>query len=61
MSNTDYELNLDEWEQKLAQAIESQYPEEFRKMVIDVAVNLEGKVKENTPVKTSHLQNEWHI
>ena len=61
MSNTDYELNLDEWEQRLAKSIESQYPEEFRRMVIDVAVNLEGKVKENTPVKTSHLQNEWHI
>lgn len=61
MSNTDYELNLDEWEQRLAKSIESQYPEEIRRMVIDVAVNLEGKVKENTPVKTSHLQNEWHI
>ena len=31
-------FSLDLWEQRLAQAVEKQYPEEFRKMVIDVAV-----------------------
>lgn len=62
MSDTDYRFDgLDEWEQRLSQVIESQYPEEFRKMVIEVAVRLEEKVKENTPVKTSHLQDEWHM
>lgn len=30
-------------------------------MVIDLAVQLQGKVKDNTPVKTGHLRNEWHI
>lgn len=58
----EYEFDgLDLWEQRLAQAIEKQYPEEFRKMVIDVAVELEGRVKERTPVKTGHLRREWHV
>ncbi len=62
MSNTEYTFDgLDEWEKKLAQVIENQYPEEFRRMVIDVAVQLQGKVKENTPVQTGHLRREWHI
>ena len=30
-------------------------------MVIDLAVQLQGKVKDNTPVKTGHLRNEWHV
>ena len=58
----EYEFDgLDLWEQRLAQAVEKQYPEEFRKMVIDVAVELEGRVKERTPVKTGHLRREWHV
>ena len=52
---------LEEWEKRLSQAIESQYPAEFREMVIDLAVQLQGKVKDNTPVKTGHLRNEWHV
>lgn len=62
MSSTEYGFDgLDEWEKRLSQAIESQYPAEFREMVIDVAVQLEGKVKDNTPVKTGRLRNEWHV
>lgn len=62
MSETDYKFQgLDKWEKKLAQMIDSQYPEEFRKMVIDVAVQLEGKVKEKTPVKTARLRNAWRV
>ncbi len=30
-------------------------------MVINVAAKLQRKVKENTPVKTGHLRQEWHI
>lgn len=52
---------LDEWEQALSQMIEQQYPEEFKRMVIDVAVQLEGRVKERTPKVTGHLQSEWHV
>lgn len=62
MSDTEYKFDgLDEWEQRLTQAIESQYPAEFREMVIDLALELQGKVKEKTPKKTGHLQNEWHV
>lgn len=62
MSNTEYKFDgLDEWEKQLTQVIESQYPTEFRAMVIDLAEQLEGKVKENTPVKSGHLKREWHV
>lgn len=62
MSDTEYRFDgLDEWEKRLSQAIENQYPEAFREMVIDLAIQLEGRVKENTPVKTGHLKREWHI
>lgn len=62
MSDTEYKFDgLDEWEKRLSQAIESQYPDEFQEMVIELAVQLEGRVKENTPVKTGHLKREWHI
>lgn len=62
MSDTEYRFDgLDEWEQRLTQAIESQYPEAFRKMVTDVAKELQGEVKEHTPVKTGRLRNEWHV
>lgn len=62
MSETDYRFDgLDEWEQRLTQMIESQYPEEFRKMVIEVAIQLQQKVMENTPVDTGHLRNNWNI
>lgn len=62
MSDTEYKFDgLDEWEKRLSQAIESQYPAEFREMVIDIAEELEGKVKEKTPKDTGNLQDAWHI
>ena len=62
MSNTEYKFDgLDEWEKRLVQAIESQYPAEFREMVIKLARELQKEVKEKTPVKTGHLKNEWHV
>lgn len=62
MSDTEYKFDgLEEWEKRLTQAIESQYPAEFRKMVIDLAVQLQGEVKDNTPVKTGNLRREWHV
>lgn len=62
MSSTDYSFTeLDKWEQRLSRAIEKEYPEEFKKMVIEIAVQLEGKVKEKTPVKTSRLVNAWRV
>ena len=62
MSDTDYGFQgLEEWEKRLARVIERQYPEEFQRMVIDVAVQLEGKVKEKTPVETGRLRNAWRV
>ena len=46
MSNTEYKFDgLDEWEKRLVQAIESQYPAEFREMVIKLARELQKEVK----------------
>lgn len=62
MADTEYEFEgLDEWEEALAKAIEEQYPEEFREMVIQVAMELQGRVKEKTPRKTGRLQNAWKV
>lgn len=59
---TEYKFDgLDEWEKRLAKVIESQYPKEFEEMVIDLAVQLEEKVKELTPQQTGHLRREWHV
>ena len=45
MSNTEYKFDgLDEWEKRLVQAIESQYPAEFREMVIKLARELQKEV-----------------
>lgn len=62
MSDTEYKFDgLDEWEQRLSQAIESQYPDEFREMVIKLAGKLLEGVASRTPKDTGHLQNEWHL
>lgn len=52
---------LDEWEKELSRAIESQFPEEFNKMVYSIAEDLWGRVIEKTPFDTGHLRNEWKI
>lgn len=62
MSRTEYRFDgLDELEQQLSRMIEEEYPAEFRAMVIQIAHELQGKVKENTPVKTGLLQDGWKV
>lgn len=62
MAGTGYRLDgLDEMEKRLSEAIAHQYPEAFREMVIDIAIQLEGKVKERTPVQTGRLRNAWRV
>ena len=57
MAGTEYRLDgLDEWEQALAQAVDQQYPEEFKAMVLQIAMELQGKVKEKTPKQTGRLR-----
>jgi hypothetical protein len=62
LSETEYRFDgLDKWEQRLAEAVEDRYPEEFRKMVVNIAAELEGEVKKRTPVDTGHLRRSWHV
>lgn len=62
MSGTDYSFDgFDALEQQLTQMIEEEYPKEFEAMVIQLAYELQGRVKEKTPVKTSHLRDEWKV
>ncbi len=59
---TEYRFDgLDKWEKELAKAIEQQYPEEFRRLVTELALHLEGEVKGRTPVDTGHLRDNWHV
>ena len=62
MSRTEYRFDgLDALEQQLSRMIEEEYPAEFRKMVIQIARELQGKVKEKTPHKTGRLQEGWTV
>ena len=62
MSGADYRFEgFDALEKKLAQMIEQEYPAEFRKMVVQIAYELQGRVKENTPHKTGRLQDSWKV
>lgn len=53
--------DLDKWEKALAKTIEQEYPAEFEKMVLQVAYELQGRVKERTPHKTGRLQDSWQV
>ena len=62
MSRTEYRFDgLDALEQQLSRMIEEEYPAEFRAMVIQIARELQGKVKEKTPHKTGRLQDSWKV
>ena len=62
MSRTEYRFDgLDAQEQQLSRMIEEEYPAEFRAMVIQLAYELQGKVKEKTPRKTGRLQDSWKV
>lgn len=62
MSRTEYRFDgLDALEQQLSRMIEEEYPAEFRALVIQIAYELQGKVKEKTPRKTGWLQDNWKV
>lgn len=52
---------LDEWEKELTEAIRTDFPDEFKQLVIDIASELQEQVFERTPVRTSNLQENWKI
>lgn len=60
--STEYTFDgLEEWEKNLAQAIDRQYPEEFERMVLDLAGQLRDRAKSRTPKITGRLQNGWFL
>lgn len=62
MSSTEYRFDgFDALEQQLTQMIEREFPEEFKALVIQIAYELQGRVKENTPHKTGRLQDSWKV
>lgn len=52
---------LDKLEKNLAKMIAYKYPKEFEAMVIQLAYELQGSVKELTPVDTSRLRDAWRV
>lgn len=62
MSGAEYSFEgLDALEQQLARMIEEEFPREFKQKVIDIAYELQGQVKQNTPHKTGVLQEGWKV
>ena len=61
-ATTEYRFDgLGQLEKRLSQMIEQEYPDDFRKMVIQIAYELQGRVKEKTPRKTGRLQDSWKV
>ena len=62
MGRTEYTFDgLDRMEKNLSQMIEQKYPAEFKKMVKQIAYELQGAAKKNTPIDTSHLRDNWKV
>lgn len=62
MSGTDYSFEgFDAMERQLTQMIEQEFPEEFKALVIQIAYELQGQVKQNTPHQTGVLQEGWKV
>lgn len=62
MSGTDYSFEgFDALERQLSRMIEQEFPEEFKALVIQIAYELQGRVKENTPHVTGVLQDGWKM
>ncbi len=59
---TEYRFDgLEASEKQLHQLIERTYPNEFKQMVLQIAYELQGLTKENTPVDTSLLRDGWKV
>lgn len=60
--STEYRIDgLDRLEQQLSRMISQEYPQEFRKLVVQIAYELQGRVRERTPHKTGRLQDSWKV
>lgn len=62
LSKTEYGFDgFSKWEKQLGKMIEEKYPAEFKKMVFQVASQVQLLAKEKTPVKSHHLQDGWEV
>lgn len=60
--STEYRIDgLDRLEQQLSRMISQEYPAEFKKLVVQIAYELQGRVKEKTPHRTGRLQDSWKV
>lgn len=60
--STEYRIDgLDRLEQQLSRMISQEYPQEFKKLVVQIAYELQGRVRERTPHKTGRLQDSWKV
>lgn len=62
MSGTDYSFEgFDALERQLTRMIEQEFPEEFKALVVQIAYELQGRVKQHTPHQTGVLQEGWKV
>ncbi len=62
MSRTEYSFDgLDRMERELGRMIEQKFPEEFKRMVLQVAQEVLIETKEKTPQDTSRLLDGWKL
>lgn len=62
MARTEYTFDgLDRMERNLSQMIEQKYPAEFKKMVKQIASELQGAAKQKTPTDTTWLRDNWQV
>ncbi len=62
MSQTDYNFDgLSKIEKQLGEMIEQKYPKEFRRLVLEIAYEIQKKAMEKTPKDTWRLHDGWEV
>ncbi len=62
MSTTNYEFDgLSAWEKQIGEIISKKYPDAFKKIVVQIAYELQGECKKLTPIKTTRLRDGWQV
>ncbi len=62
LSKTDYNFDgLKRMEKQLGQMIEEKYPDEFRRLVLEIAYQLKENTGSKTPRDTDRLYDGWEV
>ncbi len=62
MSTTNYEFDgLSAWEKQIGEIISKKYPDAFKKIVVQIAYELQGECKKLTPIKTTRVEYAAHV